>query len=185
MHSSSGIVIFSLSENFRNQKRPSFRKAVFDCGRKLFPSLLHDVFVFIVQMIDDDIEDDTDDFCVKALVRAWEARIEENAAVFCCYILEDLVAAIQLVQVFEEGELIFIFQELASNLDADDGVDGIVCDDAERNGLSFDLQVRLEYNGICVIFHFIFDEKVHFVCLGVGFEFLGFQVYSFFFCHDA
>ena len=92
----------------------------------LFPSLLHDVFVFIVQMIDDDIEDDTDDFCVKALVRAREASIEENAAVFCCYILEDLVAAIQLVQVFEEGELIFIFQELASDLDADDGVDGIV-----------------------------------------------------------
>ena len=79
-------------------------------------------------MIDDDIKDDTDDFCVKAVVCAREARIEENAAVFCCYILEDLVTAIQLVQVFEEGELIFIFQKLASDLDADDGVDGIVGD---------------------------------------------------------
>ena len=185
MHSSSGIVIFSLSEADAIKNGLPFGKPFLIAEETLFPSLLHDVFVFIVQMIDDDIEDDTDDFCVKALVRAWEARIKENAAVFCSYILEDLVAAIQLVQVFEEGELIFIFQELASDLDADDGVDGIVCDDAERNGLSFDLQVRLEYNGICVIFHFIFDEKVHFVCLGVGFEFLGFQVYSFFFCHDA
>ena len=39
--------------------------------------------------------------------------------------------------------------------------------------------------GDIVIFRYPLDEKVHFVCLGVGFEFLGFQVYSFFFCHDA
>ena len=72
MHSSSGIVIFSLSESLRNKKNGlPFGKPFLIAEETLFPSLLHDVFVFIVQMIDDDIEDDTDDFCVKALVRAW------------------------------------------------------------------------------------------------------------------
>ena len=65
----------------------------------LFPSLLHYVFIFIIQMINDDIEDDTDGFCIKAVVRARKARIEENAAVFRYDILEDFEGTIQLVQV--------------------------------------------------------------------------------------
>ena len=50
-------------------------------------------------MINDDIEDDTDGFCIKAVVRTRKACIEENAAVFRYDILEDFEGTIQLVQV--------------------------------------------------------------------------------------
>lgn len=56
-------------------------------------------------------------------------------------------------------------------LNTNNGVDGIVGDDAERNSLSFDFQVRLEDNSISAIVYFVFYEKVHLICFGVGFEF--------------